>query len=376
MFKMYIDETLFSTSESDELAIVNPTITSEVNKSASFTFTVPSSHPFANSIFVQKTLVRVEYTSSVDFGYEEVFYGRVKSLKKDFLGNLVVSCEDFTAFLNDVILRPISHTDAVAYEVVEELIDKYNAEVNTEKQIPEIYCAKEDLITKKWNYCTIKKAIDEIRKEVGGYVYPVYSSGERVLNICTDAMYGGKQVRLGVNILDIAQNIETADICTRLIPLGKKTGTQTVPGIDDRLTIAAVNDGKDYIDSEFAEDYGIIEKTVVFDTVGTASRLKTKAQNYLNSVQYEKLVLTISAVSLPYDEFAVNSANFNNIRVGEKVLVFAGDIETQLQFDVTKSKIVLDNPASNTLTLGSEVIVPLSEMTTELNNEAEQNKIN
>lgn len=375
MYIIYANDEVFSTSESDEIAVIKPTISTAINRAAAFTFTVPATHPLIDSLAVEETRIRVLYTQSTIVAYEECFIGHVTSLKKAFDGSLNVSCDDFTTYLNDVILRPFSVSNQPANEVIEEIMGKYNRAVDAGKQIEDIYASNEEPITMKWNYTTVKKALDDIRKEIGGYIYPYYQSGGVTLNICTDSLDAGKRVELGINILDIVQNYETADIVTRLIPLGAKTGTQTVAGIDDRLTISAVNGGLDYIDSNFIDRYGVIEKTVIFEGTTNATKLLTKARKHLESAQYEKLAIKISAINLPYDDFVSGNTLLQTLKVGELVTVRAIGI-TGGKFLCSQTKMVLDNPLQNSIVLGTEAVIPLSEQTSVLNSAAEQTAMN
>ena len=62
-----------------------------------------------------------------------------------------------------------------------------------------------------------------------------------------------RKIKLGENLLDLNKEIKGQDNVTALIPYGAKLGNDT----DERLTIAAVNGGIDYVFNQDAVDaYG------------------------------------------------------------------------------------------------------------------------
>ncbi len=80
---------------------------------------------------------------------------------------------------------------------------------------------------------------------------------------------------------------------TRLIPLGSSTSNNEWP-----VTIAGVNDGKDYLeDAAAVKEYGIITKTVEFRNTGPheAERKGEKAFKKINGVN---LATELSAIDL------------------------------------------------------------------------------
>lgn len=81
-------------------------------------------------------------------------------------------------------------------------------------------------------------------------------------------------VEFGKNLLDITQKVSGDEMVTGIIPLGFQNEETK-----ERLTIASVNDEKDYlVNTEQAEKFGYIFKTVVWDDVTIAENLKAKGE--------------------------------------------------------------------------------------------------
>ncbi len=121
-------------------------------------------------------------------------------------------------------------------------------------------------------------------------------------------------IRFGSNILDLTQAIRGEDIATVLIPLGAKNEET-----DERLTVEAVNDGKDYIEDEDAVAlFGRIVKTVEFDDVTVASNLLSKGYEQLASQQLPTVTLTLSAIDLHLVDVSIE-----RIKVGDSIRVIS-----------------------------------------------------
>lgn len=116
-----------------------------------------------------------------------------------------------------------------------------------------------------------------------------------------------------------------------------------------RLTIADVNNGKDYLlDSMLVEQYGIIEGVVKWDDVTIASNLKTKGQEWMTAqTGVESITLTALRLHLlneKYEDFKLG----NYYRPNNKVL---GIEDTYYQ--MTEQSIDIFEPQKSDLTLGN-----------------------
>lgn len=233
------------------------------------------------------------------------------------------------------------------------------------KEVPEDYVsAKEfrvgvvtvtdsnDSLYRYTNYETTLTCINEkLVKKLGGHIRIRKVNGIRYIDYLADYPETSDQIiEFGKNLLDYSDNTTTGDIATAIIPLGAKLEESTIEALEERLTIASVNNGCDFVYNQKAVDlYGWIFKTVEFDDVHVAENLLKKGQEYLNEVQYENMTLDVSAVDLhdlDVDIDKINILNYVRVRSEPHGL-------DQL-FPVTEMEIALDAPESNRLKLGED----------------------
>jgi|GEM_PF-1693752 len=235
------------------------------------------------------------------------------------------------------------------------------------KEVPEDYVsAKEfrvgvvtvtdsnDSLYRYTNYETTLTCINEkLVKKLGGHIRIRKVNGIRYIDYLADYPETSDQIiEFGKNLLDYSDNTTTGDIATAIIPLGAKLEESTIEALEERLTIASVNNGCDFVYNQKAVDlYGWIFKTVEFDDVHVAENLLKKGQEYLNEVQYENMTLDVSAVDLhdlDVDIDKINILNYVRVRSEPHGL-------DQL-FPVTEMEIALDAPESNRLKLGQDKV--------------------
>ena len=383
MWKVYVNGTIFSTSDSSELAIGNPTLTYELNKSASFTFLVSANHPRRDSLEARKSTVQVVDTDSTPDSV--LFRGIVRSIRETFYGSLEVTCSDRLIFLDDSVQRPAVYQDVSGYgfeSMMNTIIANHNSQVDSAKQFSNTFPAVDEMdFEVKANYETTLQLMTSIANKYGTKFWYDSINDTLILGSVlspTQPPAAVPTLILGANILDLAIETEALDLCTRLIPLGAKTGTQTVPGIDDRLTIASVNGGLDYIDSALTSQYGVITRTVVFDDVTTATRLLRYGNKYLNTAQYESVTYDIKVADLykaTYD-FWAHTPFPSRFDVGAYYELLFPPKSLNIRMLLTKKTQSLDDPTKNVLTFGFKSIEPITAQTAKLNNSAAQAQVN
>lgn len=76
----------------------------------------------------------------------------------------------------------------------------------------------------------------------------------------------GKRFEYGADLQRMRRTYTDSDVCTRIIPIGKTT-TDSDTGVETRVTIEEVNDGKDYLEADDADEmltmWGIPDRTGV-----------------------------------------------------------------------------------------------------------------
>lgn len=287
-------------------------------------------------------------------GYEDlnvyttkVLVYNTKKSRYDFVGRIIqitpcmdsdgsvyktVVCESRLGYLCDTI-QPYSEPRQYdgdnkrngLQEFIDVLLANHNAQVDAHHRIfrgnvSVVTYESSEGVYKGLNYettweCLKSKIVDvfggEIQlRETNGVLYLDYAAELGTTRATT--------IELGKNMESVQRSIDCTSIITRLIPLGAKLIQRVVDEdgnvteereTEQRLTIASVNNGVEYIESETAVGlYGYIYRTVIFDDVTDATNLKSKGTEYLaenNTLTESNTIasLDLSMIGLDIDDF-------------------------------------------------------------------------
>lgn len=355
MYKIYVDGSLFCSSEIEDLAIINPEIDQEINKAGTFTFTLPPTHPNYDMIQKRTSLIDVYR----DDESEPLFEGVCIESTVDFYKQKKLVCEGELTFLNDSKLRPQKYQDKTVRQLLESYISQHNSLVEAKKHFTVGQVTVSDSNNSIYCFTNYNSTMQEIKEDLvddyGGFLRCRHVSGVRYLDYLASSPRTSNQViRLGENLLDLSQNIDTEDIATVIIPLGQTLDTSSIEGLEERLTIktAAADSehpaGADYVYSSTAvSNFGWIEKVVIWDDVTTVAALLAKGKAYLSDIQFENLVITAKAIDL-----GLTSAEFNKFKLLDSIRVVSAPHGLDRYFLLSKLQIHLNNPENDTITLG------------------------
>lgn len=375
MYKIMCDGVLFCSSEIEEMSIDNPVITLEANKAGTFTFTLPPSHPKYDTIQQRLSIIDVFR----DEDTEPIFEGICVEEQVDFYKQKKIICEGELTFLNDSTQRPYKYQNKTSRQLLEAYIANHNASVESKKHFTVGQVTAHDSNDSIYCFTNYNSTMQEIKEDlvddIGGYLRTRHENGVRYLDYLASSPHTASQmVKLGYNLLDFSENFDTTNIATVVIPLGATLDTQTIEGLDERLTIknAAADDyhpsGADYVYSQAAIDVsGKIEKVVTWDNVTTEAALLAKAEEYLTSTQWATLVLNVKAIDL-----GLTSAEFQKFRLLDMVRVVSVPHGLDSYFMLTKMTINLNNPESDSITLGKEQQLTLSAKTSKVQAELQK----
>ena len=372
MYKILVDNILMCDSRIEELALINPVVNLEENKAGSFSFKIPPNHPYYDLIQRRKSIVQVFQ----DDEKEPIFSGMCIEITNDFYKQKQIYCEGEMAYFNDSIQRQAKYQDVTVQELLENLIAKHNEQVEEAKQfqvgIVTVTDANDSLYCFTNMESTMKCLKEDLVDDLGGFFRIRHENGVRYLDYLAGSQNTNTQIiKLGKNLLDFTSNIDSSEIATAIIPLGATLEEETdVEGLEKRLTIESINDGKDYVFSQEAVDsFGWIYTVETWDDVTTAEALKRKAEQYLSEIQFENMVIEAKAVDLHLD-----NSEIERFKLSDEIRVVSKPHGLDRYFRLTKMSINLNNPGSNTITLGTEEKVPLSVKTNQ-ENEAIKNAI-
>lgn len=290
------------------------------------------------------------------------FYGRVLYDDETFNGSKKVFVEGELAFFCDSVQRPKVYHNYSVQEYLQDIIDNHNSQVEERKQFVLGRVTVKDTNDSLYRYSNWEDTrtilSDKLSDRLGGHFVIRHEEGLRILDYLSDDDYyvNSKQgIEFGKNLLDFAKNMDASDLATCIIPLGAKLAREdqdeSLEAIkEQRLTIADINGGVDYVtDDNAVAAYGKIYKTVTYDDVTVAENLKKKGEEYLRSVQYEKMVLECKAVDL-----SLLDGNMDEFRVGSRVRCTSKPNGLDSWFPVSKKTIYLTQFSKNTITLGDD----------------------
>lgn len=365
MYQIYCDGSLLYDPRVEELALVSPSLSLELNKTGSFTFTLYPTHPLFGSIQRLKSVVEVQKDGS------PLFRGRVISEKAGFYNQVSYTCEGVLAYLLDSRIQPFSFSGTVA-EFLEEILSLHNAFVQDSGRSFQLgnvtvsppdgeFSCNCDTYESTWNLLTTR-LVDTL----GGYLSVRFSAEGLLLDYLEE--YGQmteQTIRFGENLLDYSKSLNSDAVITALIPLGSRlassaslpSGEETDPAPEqtglvpqeNRVTIAEVNGGKDYLfDSDAVERYGWILGTQTWENVTEPGELLVKGREYL-----EESLLTAAEISISAADLSQMDASYDDFRLGQTVYVDSPPHGLHSEpYLISRLTINILEPAQNTLTLG------------------------
>jgi phage minor structural protein len=303
MYKIFADDMLIYDSTVDEYKLAKGSITLETNKSGLFSFSIYPDHFYYDNFIKLKTIITVYKRGKI------VFRGRILNDVTDYWNNKVITCEGELGFLQDSIIRPFDFS-GTPDELFRKFILEHNSQVDEFKRFkigkvtvfdPNNYIARSNSAYES-SLSNLNSRL--IGDSLGGYFYITHGvDGTEItptINYLDDfTKVSSQPIEFGVNLKTFTKNVKAESLCTAVIPLGKEIDDGDDKTDNKRLTIASVNDGKDFIYSEEAVAiYGWIYRTVTFDDVTDASNLKTKGEKYLSDNAKQHITIELTAIDL------------------------------------------------------------------------------
>lgn len=347
IYKVYSDYSLLYHSNLENLKIFKATAEVELGKTGSFDFTLYPDHPYYSQIKRLKGIITLYQDNDL------LFRGRVLDEEVKFHNERAVSCEGDMAFFLDSILRPFSISGTPG-EILSYLLQLHNAQVDENKRfLPGIVTVEGFSTYETTEYLSTKETLEKALSEpFGGYLITRYENGQAYLDYLKEiTLLAPQKIEFGKNLLDLKRIRKGGEIKTVLIPLGAKIRDEEGNETGERLTIASVNGGADFIQDDAAvSQYGVIVKSHIFEDVADAETLKTMGQAYLAELVNQWETIEITAADLA--GMGLDIAAFH---LGTMVQVISKPHGLDQLFTVLKLSINLFNPADSKLVLGKTV---------------------
>lgn len=347
IYKVYCDGYLLYHTRMGSLTIFNPSLELELNRTGKFSFMVQADHPYYGLIQRMKSIITV-YRDDV-----LLFRGRVLEEETGWHNEKVCTCEGDMAFLLDSVLRPFSYSGTAA-EFLAYVLTLHNAQVDASKQIQPGNVTVEGLVTYGTEeYLTTHETLQKALFEpMGGYLMTRLENGVAYLDYLADiTLLSPQTIEFGKNLLDLKRTHKGGDIATVIIPLGAKLKDEEGKDTGQRLTIATVNGGADFVqDDTGVAQYGVIVKSVIFDDMTDPEMLKQRGQ-----AQLSDSVKLPDSIELTAADLAAAGYDIASFRIGTQVRVVSKPHGIDQRFIVVKLTLNPFNPAGNKLVLGGVI---------------------
>nr|DAU23952.1 MAG TPA: tail protein [Caudoviricetes sp.] len=338
---------------------ITGTIKLGINTIDSFTFNIYKNNQGYDLIKSLKTKIEVINTKT----NKVEFKGRVL-LPKQKMSNLglftkTVVCESELGYLMDSTQRYGEYHNVTVREFLEIIIEQHNKQVSEDKQFKVGQVTVTDNNDSLYRFIGYEKTFNTIQDKLidrlGGELRIRYINGVRYLDYLEEiGSVSPTEIRLAKNLVTLEEEKDPTSIITRLVPLGSKktviddNGEETE--IEERITVAEINNGLDYIDDiEAMEEFGIIEDTVTFDDVNIVENLLRKGQEYLKSNNKIRKSYSITALDLSLIGLDINSIDlYNYYKVSNSLM----NIDEELR--VIEKTIKIESPEDSTVQVGEK----------------------
>ena len=350
----------------DDRVLLDTSIELELNAAGSCEFTMPTFHRYYDDIELLTQTLEI---------YDEhniiIWYGRPTEVSYDFYNQKKVYFEGPLAFFNDTIQRPHEYPSLTTgtHSFFRALIANHNSQVaDTNRQFEVGTLTVPDIsIYRKTDYETTKECLDRMCTGAeGGYILfrRIFDSTlNRMVNyidwVSEPTTISTQPIVYAMNMTDFNKEVNCDDVFTCLIPLGDEVN-------DEKITIASVNDGNDYLVNQEAVDlYGMIYKVEQFEgyteaTTEVKTKLKQEAQRFMtnkwNDFLKDRMSFDISAADLGY-----LNAEYSTLQLGKKVRVLSTPHNVDETLPITRVRFSLENGVKD-VSIGTPPRQTLSEI--------------
>lgn len=363
MFEITLNGKTLYHPNSLDCMVTRAIIYEELNDSGYMDVVIPHINPMYNEIAERRGKIIV-YKDNV-----ERWYGEVRDISVDFSKNKALYVVGEAAYLNDTVQPLKQYTSLTKFQLLEQFLNIHNSMVEEDKKFyPGVVAHNANVVREvvtDWEY-----TLDAIRNHLCDdeeYFRIRHINGVRYVDIMPLEIYGKRStqpIMFGDNLLDYAEESSGENIATVCIPLGQTVEDENaVENYENYLTCenAPGQDGKNYVYLPGAVNrLGWIMKVVHFDVLDTPEALVTAGMNYLQSAQYAKLTLSLTAVDM-----SILQNSIDNIELGDYVRAICEPFGMDTWFPVRERETDLINIANNKIIVGAEGVKSITQQQTE-----------
>lgn len=312
-------------------------------------FMIDPTHQYFNVIKELRTNIIV-YAEYANNRVEKIFEGRALSGKKNYENLRRYVCEGELGYLIDGIQRPAKYENQTVEEWLTNVLDKHNRQVTADRRFYMGIVTKTDTKLDALRENDYTNTLDLLQKgllaEIGGYLEIEQIGGFRFLNYLENYGQVSTQViEFGKNLLDLEHTINTADIVTALVPVGKV--------IDDKkLNIASINNNSDYVyNNVLVNLYGWIFGFKEWPEIEDAETLKNKAIEFLELIAGRGISITLTAIDL-----SLINIDIDEIKIGDALQCISRPHGLDTFMVVSQKTQNLGDPSQDKIVVGDQAI--------------------
>ena len=352
LFRVFVDGQLFYHPQLSQLAITKAQVKEDADNIDSLALSAPFSHPYLSLVRPMASTIVCKKDDRI------VFEGRALDEGSDLYNTHTWVCESCLAYLKDTIQPPYDYQGTLK-GLLEYFVSEHNKNVEDKKKFTVgNVTVTDDNDYVHYSSTDFSVTLDAIRSKLlkthGGYLSVRYTENGRLLDYLADfSEYSVQTVEFGRNLLNVALSMDHAERATTLIPLGAKIKTIDEMGneveTDERVGIAAVNDGKNYIfDDAAVKEIGWIWATEIWEDVTLPANLLRKAQTRL-----PELSKGIVSMELTIVDESDTGADIGDIHARQYVDCLSPPHGIDGRYLCVSKTTDYLNPANNTITIGA-----------------------
>ena len=313
MYRITCDNQVIHDPRSNNLLLISPKAVLGVGVAGTMSFKMAPSHPLYKLPKNKKSVLRFYQDG------ELLWQGFIRKINRDRRNIKTIDAAGELAYLNDSVQPYTVYHDISLRNYLQALLDVHNAQMDEDKRFVlgnvTVTDPNDSLYRYSTNQSTYKTLEDRLVKRIGGYLVVRYGAdGTRYLDYLKE--YGricGQKIAYGKNLLDFAVSTPSDDVATVVMPLGAKLNDADGNSTEERLTIAAANNGSVFLeDAEAIRTYGRIVKTVIHDDITLVENLVRAGYADLEAAKHAVSTFKLRAVDL-----SLCNVNVDKIRVGD-----------------------------------------------------------
>lgn len=313
MYRITCDNQVIHDPRSKNLLLISPKAVLGVGVAGTMSFKMAPSHPLYKLPKNKKSVLRFYQDG------ELLWQGFIRKINRDRRNIKTIDAAGELAYLNDSVQPYTVYHDISLRNYLQALLDVHNAQMDEDKRFVlgnvTVTDPNDSLYRYSTNQSTYKTLEDRLVKRLGGYLVVRYGAdGTRYLDYLKE--YGricGQKIAYGKNLLDFAVSTPSDDVATVVMPLGAKLNDADGNSTEERLTIAAANNGSVFLeDAEAIRTYGRIVKTVIHDDITLVENLVRAGYADLEAAKHAVSTFKLRAVDL-----SLCNVNVDKIRVGD-----------------------------------------------------------